>query len=115
MSSFKKLIVWQKSMVLVDEVYGITKHLGKEETYGLISQMRRCAVSIPSNIAEGSGRTSRKDYALFLRNALGSSYELETQLLIANSNFNGIETKRADELLLEIQKMLTTIIKKLSV
>lgn len=70
-------------MQLVLLIYGVTKHFPKEETYGLISQMRRCAVSIPSNIAEGKGRSSRKDMNVFLCHARGSVHELETQLLIA--------------------------------
>jgi four helix bundle protein len=82
-SSHKDLIVWQRAMQLVVDVYCATKAFPREETYGLISQMRRAAVSIPSNIAEGKGRYSRKELSQFLLNARGSLLELETQIEIA--------------------------------
>ena len=75
---YKDLTAWQKSMELVKEVYCLVKKLPKEETYSLSDQMRRAAVSIPSNIAEGNGRKSLTDYARFLDIARGSEYELET-------------------------------------
>ena len=80
--SFKELIVWQKAMDLTKCIYIVTKKLPPEEKFGLMSQMQRCAVSIPSNIAEGNKRTSSRDYAQFLRIASGSAAELETQLLL---------------------------------
>jgi four helix bundle protein len=80
--SFRDLIVWQQAMALVKLIYLLTKSLPKEETYGLTSQMRRAAVSVPANIAEGSGRGSRRDYQQFLRIAQGSLRELETYLLL---------------------------------
>ena len=83
MKTYRDLIVWQKSMVLVTEVYKISKEFPNDETYGLTSQIRRCAVSIPSNIAEGYGRNSTNDYIHFLRIATGSLYELQTQMEIA--------------------------------
>jgi len=76
MKNFKQLTVWQKSMNLVVETHQLSKSLPNEEKFGLISQMNRAAVSIPSNIAEGSSRRSDKDYARFLEIALGSSFEL---------------------------------------
>ena len=79
---FKRLRIWDYGMDIVDKVYLLTRELPDEEKYGLKSQMRRCAISIPSNIAEGAGKSSDKDFARFLEIALGSSYELETQLLI---------------------------------
>ena len=79
----KKLDVWKYSMDLVVHVYKITSNFPKSEVYGLTSQMRRCAVSVPSNIAEGAARNSNKEYNRFLAIALGSLSELETQLLIA--------------------------------
>ena len=79
---YRDLVVWKRSMELVAEVYSLVKHLPKEETFALSDQIRRAAVSIPSNIAEGNGRASTKDYARFLSMARGSKYELETQLLI---------------------------------
>jgi len=74
--SYKDLVVWQKSMNLVVDIYKITENFPREEVFGLTSQMRRCAISIPSNIAEGRGRGTRKDFAQFLRIALGSADEL---------------------------------------
>jgi len=84
-SSHKDLIVWQRAMQLVVDVYRSTKSFPREETHGLISQMRRAAVSIPSNIAEGKGRYSRKELSQFLLNARGSLLELETQIEIARA------------------------------
>jgi four helix bundle protein len=81
--TFKDLIVWQKAYKLVIEVYKITKEFPKEETYGLSQQMRRCVVSIPSNIAEGYGRQHNKEYAQFLSMSYGSLCELETQYLLS--------------------------------
>lgn len=83
MQTFKDLDVWNKSMQLAGDVYRITQSFPKEELYGLSSQMRRAAVSVPSNIAEGSKR-GKKDFAHFIRIAQGSNAELETQFLIAN-------------------------------
>ncbi len=80
--SYKNLIVWQKSMDLVVAIYEITESFPKTEMYGLVSQMRRCAVSIPSNIAEGQRRVGRKDYCHFLSISFGSGSELETQIEI---------------------------------
>ena len=79
----KDLDVWNRAMDLAAEVYSITGHFPKEELFGLISQTRRAAVSVPSNIAEGAARSSRKEYIQFLYVALGSIAELETQLLLA--------------------------------
>ena len=110
--SFKDLIVWQRSMELVKEVYRETINLPQSEIYGLTSQMRRCSVSIPSNIAEGKKRGTRKDYVHFLRIANGSAAELETQSIIIKEiyklNISEIESK-----LEEVQKMLSVMIKKL--
>ena len=80
----KQLDVWKKSMDLVVQVYQITNLLPDTEKFGLTSQIRRAAVSVPSNIAEGYSRTSNKDFARFLQITLGSSYEIGTQLLIAS-------------------------------
>ncbi len=82
--SFKDLVAWQKSMALVTEVYRVSQEFPKEEIFGLISQTRRSAVSVPSNIAEGHARTSKKEFQYFLSNARGSLAELETQLTIAH-------------------------------
>lgn len=77
--SYRDLIAWQKSMDLVEQVYRETGGLPGDELYGLVSQLRRCAVSVPSNIAEGWGRHARHDYIRFLRMSQGSLYELATQ------------------------------------
>jgi len=114
-NSYKDLIVWQKSMELVLSIYELTNQFPKEEIYGLISQMRRAAVSIPSNIAEGRCRGTRKDYAQFLRIAYGSGAELEIQIEIAKriSKTKDLEYKKAEDLLEQVMKMLNSIINKL--
>lgn len=81
--SFEKLLVWQKSRILAGEIYKITSKFPKEELFGMTSQMRRCAISIPSNLAERSGRNSMKDKARFTEIAFGSGLELVNQLIIA--------------------------------
>ncbi len=109
MNNFKELKVWQKAIKLVTVVYKNTQSFPKQEMYGLISQIRRAAVSIPSNIAEGAGRMSPGDFKHFLNIARGSSFELETQLTIG-LNLGYLE--QADFNLLtsdldEIQRMIT--------
>jgi len=112
--SYKDLIVWQKSMELVEEIYKITKYFPKEELYGLTNQIRRSAVSIPSNISEGRGRGTRKDFVQFLRIALGSANELQTQIEITR-RLNYIQNcEKIALLLIEIIKMLNVIISKLN-
>jgi len=83
MRNYKELEIWRRSMDLVKRVYVESRSLPSNEKYGLTSQIRRSAVSIPSNIAEGCSRTSRKDFARFIELSIGSAFELETQLLIA--------------------------------
>lgn len=83
MVNFKKLIIWKESLMLTKEIYVLSADFPRDEKYGLTSQIRRAVVSIPSNISEGSSRKSRKEFSHFLDVALGSSYELETQLNIA--------------------------------
>ncbi|MBC7836412.1 four helix bundle protein [Acetobacteraceae bacterium] len=110
--SFRDLIVWQKSMDLTKQIYLVTRSLPSEERFGIISQMRRCAVSIPSNIAEGNKRSTAKDYAQFLKVASGSAAELETQLLLVRD----IYQMPAENLLIlldEIQRMLQVLTKRL--
>ena len=82
---YMDLIGWQRAMDLVTEIYRLTKKLPKEEIFGLTSQIRRAAVSIPSNIAEGQGRLSKGEFRVFLGNARGSLSELETQIIIAKN------------------------------
>ncbi len=105
---YQKLIFWQKSMDLVEMVYKITADFPKSEQFGLTSQMRRCSVSIPSNIAEGSKRNSNKDFYHFLTISFGSGAELETQLQIAK-RLNFIceeEYEKINLFLTEIMKMI---------
>jgi len=113
--SFRDLIVWQKSVTLVTEIYQQTKSFPKDEIYGLVSQMRRCAVSIPSNIAEGYGRRSTGDYVRFLQIAIGSVYELQTQLEICrNLGFLGNEgVTKLDADLGEVERMLASLASKI--
>lgn len=82
-SSFRDLRVWQEAMTLTGRVYRMTAEFPKTETYGLTQQMRRAAVSVPSNIAEGKGHRSNKEFAHFLFHARGSLWELQTQILLA--------------------------------
>ena len=79
MHQYKDLKVWQKSIAIADDIYEITKVFPNEEKFGLVSQMRRACVSMSSNIAEGAGKSSTKDFIRFLEVANGSSYELDTQ------------------------------------
>lgn len=111
--SYKQLIVWQRSIQLVKAVYFMTGNLPNSELYGLCSQMRRSAVSIPSNIAEGYKRKNRREYLQFLHIADSSAAELETQTIIVKEIFPKINTKETQKLLMEVQKMLFVLIKKL--
>ncbi len=112
--SFKHLQVWQRSIELVREVYKITESFPKNETYGLVSQMRRSAVSIPSNIAEGYKRRGLGDYIRFLGVSEGSSAELETQIIISRDLYKEINFAKTEALLEEVQKMLFVMIKNLN-
>lgn len=111
--SFRDLIVWQKGLEIAKEVYRISASFPKDEIFGLTSQMRRSAVSISSNIAEGRGRSSKKDFANFLYIAQGSLYELETQLTLAKELYK-IEAGDLFTKIEEEQKMLSSMIKKLT-
>lgn len=108
---YHELIVWQKAMELVTEIYRLTRAFPRDELYGLTSQIRRAAVSIPSNIAEGQARQSTAEFRNFLSISQGSRAEVETQLLIAvNLQYaTQQEIQRAASLLTEIQKMLTAL------
>jgi len=110
--SYKNLIVWQKSLELARLVYSLVRRFPESERFALSDQARRAVVSIASNIAEGSGRASNKDYAHFLAIARGSLYETLTQLELAKS-FGYIELSvDVETLAAEISRMLTTLIKK---
>jgi four helix bundle protein len=109
MKTHKDLIVWQKAMDLVEEVYELTDRMPKSEIYGLTSQIRRAAVSIPSNIAEGAARNHDKEFLQFLYVSLGSIAELETQLLLAERL--KLVQKAPLENLSEIKKLLLGLIR----
>lgn len=113
--SYKDLIVWQRSMELAKEIFRLTAKFPKSELYGMVFQIRKSAVSICSNIAEGYGRKSHKEYCQFLAIAYGSALELETQLLLSKDlGFtNQNEFSRSESLLLEVLKMLNSITRKL--
>ena len=113
--SYKELVVWQKSMELAKKIFALTERFPRSELYGLVSQLRRASVAIPSNIAEGYGRKSRKEYCRFYSIAYGSALELETQLILSR-NLSFVSKKdfeSVEELLIEVLKMLNTIINKM--
>lgn len=116
MKNFKQLKIWQKGFGIAIKTYKLTANFPKEEKYGLSSQMTKSAVSIPSNIAEGSSRKSEKDYSRFIEISLGSAYELETQVLISEAVNFGLKEACQDLLndLKEEQKMLIGFGNKLS-
>lgn len=111
-NSYKDLIVWQKSYELTKLIYGLTTQLPQDEKFGLVSQMQRSAVSIPSNIAEGQQRNNIREYRQFIGVAKGSAAELETQLLLCIDIYS-IAGEKEVELLNEVQKMLGALCRKL--
>lgn len=115
--NFKDLIVWQRAMDATAEVYRLARKLPREETYALGDQLRRAAVSMPSNIAEGFGRGSKKDYANFLVMARGSAYETETQLLLCARvrHLSEKDIQQALLLLSEVARMINAILSKICV
>jgi four helix bundle protein len=114
--NFKQLKIWQKGFEIAAQAFRLVQSFPLSEKFGLSIQITRAAVSIPSNIAEGSSRSSEKDYRRFVEIALGSSYELETQVLIAQAANMGQETARKELLdsLQEEQKMLVNFLNKLN-
>jgi four helix bundle protein len=108
MHNFRKLNIWIDAMALAKEVYLLTSKFPKDEKFGLVSQINRCSVSVPSNIAEGSSRSSKKEFSHFIKISLGSLFELETQLILANEvGFYDIEKLNALEpKIVKLQKML---------
>lgn len=116
LKSYKELLVWQKSMALVKDIYNLTRSYPQDERFGLVSQMRRAAVSVPSNIAEGQSRHTSGEFIQSISHAEGSLAELETQLLIAvELEFRSQkETKQALERIEELQKMLNSLRQKLA-
>ncbi|MCF1191976.1 four helix bundle protein [Mangrovimonas sp. AS39] len=116
MHNFKKLKIWMESMVLVSESYKITRTFPEFEKFGLASQMNRSAISIPSNIAEGSSKSTNKHFKIYLENSLGSAFEWETQLIIAyqegylkEEQFTELEQK-----IKQLQKMISSFRSNLS-
>ena len=108
MHNFEKLLFWQKSIVLAKDIYLICQNISSDEKFGLISQMKRSVVSIPSNIAEGSGRNNNKEFNHFLAIALGSAFELQTQLILS-IELNLLSEDSVQKIisdLIEIQKMI---------
>ncbi len=114
--NYSELIAWQKAMDLVEAVYGATKLFPKEELYGLTSQLRRAAVSIPSNIAEGQGRKSLNEFLHFLSIAYGSLREVETQILIAGrlNYLTQPEVRRLIEFTSEVGRLINGLANSLS-
>lgn len=117
MKSYKELMVYQKSVELCVLIYKTTESFPRSEIYGLTSQLRRCAVSVPSNIAEGQRRGSKNEYIQFLRISYGSGAELETQLLIANRigylslrEFENLNSN-LDEIMRMLNKLITVLVK----
>lgn len=115
--NYKNLVVWQKAMEVAEAAYRLSAGFPPDERFGLTSQIRRCSVSIPSNIAEGSGRNSNREFVQFLNYSLGSSFELETQLVLSN-RLALVDSETLEALLNplnEMQRMLRGFIKKLKI
>ena len=115
MSNFRNLLVWQKAMSMTTFIYNSTNHFPKEEIFGLTSQIRRSSISIPSNIAEGFGRDSCKEYLRFLNISISSLFELQTQLEIAKNitYLNETEFKTLYEYSRELERMLVSFTNKI--
>ena len=112
----KELIAWQKAIELVEEVYKMTQTFPKEEMFGIISQMRRCSISIPSNIAEGHSRNSSGEFKQFLGIAKGSSAELETQLIIAQKlgYITNEKLGEVNSVLVDVRKLISGLLRSLN-
>ena len=114
--TFRDLIAWQQAKALARQVYEVTRRFPDEERFGLVIQLRRAAVSIPSNIAEGRGRGTKKDFAHFLMQARGSLYEVETQIELANElhYINELDTARLLEVCNELSRVLNGLINSIT-
>jgi len=114
-NSYRDLLVWQKGMALAKQVYALTRSFPEEEKFGLISQMRRAAVSVPSNIAEGQARQGRKEFVQFLSHAEGSLAELDTQLALSRELGYGKESDAHQclRMITELQKMTASLRRKI--
>jgi four helix bundle protein len=113
--SYKDLEIWKRSVLLTSEIYKITKAFPKDEQYGIISQIRRASVSVPANIAEGWGRESSKSFALFLKTARGSLFELDTLVTIAyQQQYLSLDNKnKLEKEFEEIGRMVNSLLKKI--
>ena len=110
MHRFKELEIWKRSRLFCSKIYSITSSFPDSEKFGITNQLRRASVSIPSNIAEGSSRNSNKDFSRFLQITLGSTYEIETQLLISN-DLNFITDSELQNTISELQEIIKMISK----
>jgi four helix bundle protein len=117
MKTFRDLLIWQKSMILVTNTYQITKNFPKEEIYGLTSQIRRCSISVPSNIAEGFGRQSKIEFVRFLNISMSSLFEYQTQIEIAkNINYlSELDFEQLYQKTRELEAMMASYIRKINV
>jgi four helix bundle protein len=116
MKNFKELHIWQKAMLLVTEIYKLTKQFPKEEIFGLTSQVRRSAISVPSNIAEGFGRKSNKEFERFINIAIGSLFEYQTQIEIGK-NINYLNEQQFNTLYeksRELEAMMISFAQKMN-
>jgi four helix bundle protein len=111
--TYRELIAWQKSYRLVLMVYRLSQHFPKEERFGLTQQIRRAAISVPSNIAEGWGRSSRMDYIRFLDMARGSIYELQTQMLLAGDLGFCRSDDEVHALICEVERLINALMRAL--
>ena len=116
MKTFRDLLIWQKAMTLVTQTYEITNSFPKQEIFGLTSQIRRCAISIPSNISEGFGRKSNKDFSRFLNIAISSLFEYQTQIEIAKNihYINENQFKTLYEYSRELEAMIFSFANKIN-
>jgi four helix bundle protein len=114
--SYQDLIVWQKGMDLVESVYRVTRVFPKEEMFGLTSQVRRAAVSVPSNLAEGQGRQTTRDFMNFISIARGSLQEMETQILIASrlQYIIATQTNEITDMVAEVGRLLSGLYNSLN-
>lgn len=110
MHRFKDLEIWKRSRLFCSNIYAVTSNFPDNEKFGITNQLRRASVSIPSNIAEGASRASNKDFSRFLEIAIGSAYEIETQLLISN-DLDFIKTEKLTLLLDELEEIIKMISK----
>lgn len=112
MRKFKDLVIWQEGRLLAKNIYQLTNTLPSSEKFGLTSQIKRCVISIPSNIAEGAAKNSQKDFARFLQISLGSCFELESHLILCN-DLNLLKAENTKEIFSDIEKLQKRITRML--